>query len=131
MSRQRVAAIIIKDHKILLAQDDKADHFCMPGGGIDEGEDHAEALARELEEELGVKLKTLAHYHSFDLMNVVYLVPQTDHTYRATIEGEPACATEIRALGWFSKDDITTGKVKVPVAFYENIFSKLVEENIL
>jgi 8-oxo-dGTP diphosphatase len=131
MTRQRAAAIIIQDKKILLVRDAKADFFSMPGGSLEEGEDQVTALTRELKEELNVGVKEMKWYHSFDLMNQVYLVPQTDHAYLVEIQGEPMCSAEICELRWATQEDIVSGKVKVPVAFYENIFPKLVNEKIL
>ena len=131
MKRQRVAAIIIENKKILLVRDSKADFFSMPGGTLEENEDHNTAIARELNEEIRCSIKGMQYYHSFDLTNQTYNIPQTDHTYMVTINGKPFCSSEICELGWFTKEDITNNKVKVPPAFYQKLFPKLVDENFL
>lgn len=131
MNRQRVAAIIIRNKKILLVRDDKADWFSMPGGTLENNEDHNTALARELNEEIKVSIMDAKFYHAFDLVNQTYNVPQTDHTYMVSIDGNPTCSNEIRELGWFSKEDIANNKIKVPPAFYEKLYPKLVIENFL
>jgi len=131
MNRQRVAAIIIQNEKILLVRDEKADWFSMPGGTLENNEDHRAALARELDEEIGCSIKDSRFYCSFDLINETYNVPQTDHAYIVSIEGNPVCSSEVCELGWFSKEDISNNKVKVPPAFYEKLYPKLVEESFL
>jgi len=52
-----VAAVLIKDSRILLAQrkcDDHAGKWEFPGGKIEQGESPQQALAREMNEEFGV-----------------------------------------------------------------------------
>lgn len=131
MRRQRVAAIIIKNKKILLVRDYKADFFSMPGGTLKKDEDHSKALARELDEEIGCSIKDTKYYYSFDLINQTYNVPQTDHTYMTSVKGNPICSAEIRELGWFTKEDIESNQIKVPPAFYDILYPKLVKENFL
>jgi len=57
--RQRVAAIIIKDDKILLIRrfKDGKEYFVFPGGGIEKGESPEEVIVREAQEELGLKIE--------------------------------------------------------------------------
>ncbi len=51
----RVRAVIRKKSKILLVQHIGHNTWCLPGGGVDDGEHIVDALKRELYEELGVK----------------------------------------------------------------------------
>lgn len=55
----RVRAVIIKDNKVLLIKRTKESsvYWVVPGGGVEDGETAEEALIRECEEELGVKIK--------------------------------------------------------------------------
>lgn len=55
----RVAAVIIKDDKILLIHRIKnsQDYYVFPGGGVKEGELLEEALVREIKEELTLDIK--------------------------------------------------------------------------
>lgn len=55
----RVAAIIIKDGKILLVKRVKngEEHFVFPGGSLEEDESPEEAITREIKEELGIDIK--------------------------------------------------------------------------
>lgn len=49
----RVAAVILREGKILAMQDDRSPYRYLPGGRMRLGETAQQALARELEEELG------------------------------------------------------------------------------
>jgi len=57
--RVRVAAIIVRDNYILLAQHAKEGktYWVLPGGGVDFGETAAEALVRELKEETNLDIE--------------------------------------------------------------------------
>lgn len=71
MGKQVVAALILRDDKVLVCQ--RTRHQSMPlkwefpGGKVEPGEEAAEALRRELEEELGIdatigpKVATVCH----------------------------------------------------------------------
>ena len=52
----RVAAVIIKNNKVLLMKRTKPDviYWTIPGGEVEEGETNEQALIRESKEELGV-----------------------------------------------------------------------------
>jgi 8-oxo-dGTP pyrophosphatase MutT (NUDIX family) len=55
--RQAVRALLIDpDHRVLLVRFEfpTATRWALPGGGLERGEDHVEALHRELEEEVGL-----------------------------------------------------------------------------
>ncbi len=53
----RAAAMVIRDHKILMVQHtvDGRSYFTLPGGGIEDNETPEEAAIRELYEECGVR----------------------------------------------------------------------------
>ncbi|MFD2647282.1 NUDIX hydrolase [Devosia albogilva] len=50
----RVAAVIIADGHVLVSREDDDDYVMLPGGRVEMGEVSAPALAREIEEELGM-----------------------------------------------------------------------------
>jgi 8-oxo-dGTP pyrophosphatase MutT (NUDIX family) len=52
--RHAVRAIVFDGDKVALIKVGKHDYYMLPGGGVDEDANTKEALARELQEELGV-----------------------------------------------------------------------------
>lgn len=57
VSREAVRAIIRRDGKIALVKSEKEHYYKFPGGGIEPGESHMDALAREVREETGLQIK--------------------------------------------------------------------------
>ena len=53
-TRPSVRAIIFRDGKLALVHNGKFDYYMFPGGGIEEGESHEEAMIREVKEESGL-----------------------------------------------------------------------------
>ena len=56
--RTAVRGVIISGEKILLVKSNKGD-YKFPGGGINKGESHNEALMREVTEETGYKIESI------------------------------------------------------------------------
>jgi len=58
--------VLNRENKVFVAKriDTLSEHWQMPQGGIDPGEDPLEAAFRELEEEIGTR--NVAHIHSLD-----------------------------------------------------------------
>jgi len=76
-------------------------HFMLPGGKREPGEDDLAALARELGEELGVRLLSAAPLGVFEAPAANELGARVvSHPYRVTVEGAIACAAEIAELAW-------------------------------
>ena len=73
--RQVVAAFIVQNGKVLVCQRTKYQPMALkwefPGGKVEPGESAEEALARELDEELGIEAKIGSR------------VTRTRHTYRS------------------------------------------------
>ncbi len=54
--REAVRGIILKSRKLLMVYSRRAGDYKFPGGGIDTGETHEEALRREVREECGADM---------------------------------------------------------------------------
>ena len=104
-----VAAVIERDDRFLLtlrpAGTHLADHWEFPGGKCDPHETHAEALRRELHEELDIVAAVGALEHA-----VTHVYPGRTvelHFYRCTYVGEPKgmIGQEVR---WVPRAELTT-----------------------
>ena len=104
-------AAIFRDGKLLLLQESDTGFWELPGGRIDVGEEwlsHAEILAREIAEELGVHFKFAPRA---ELVTWFRHRP-TDHVYQFIVgrladrlSGEPALSAEHSALRWTTPAD--------------------------
>lgn len=56
MIRIVCSALITKDDKVLLVQENKVDKLGIPGGKLENGESLKQCVARELKEELGAEI---------------------------------------------------------------------------
>lgn len=90
-TRIAVRAIILHQNKLLCVRlkashtSDKGDFWCLPGGGVDEGEGLIPALEREMIEETGIKpaIGDLLYVHQFsdkDAPNLEFFFHVTNAT---------------------------------------------------
>ena len=56
--RVRAVAILIEDNQVALIERQRGEHhyFSFPGGGVDKGETDEQAVIREVDEELGLRV---------------------------------------------------------------------------
>ena len=103
-----VAAVILRDGRVLLAQRGRETHLPLhwefPGGKVEEGESPAEALRRELSEELGVETAVeepfAFNWHDYGEKRVLLLAYRT-----RILRGEPE-PIGCRDLGWYSAREV-------------------------
>lgn len=62
-----VGLLYIKNKKILMVREEDKDFFVLPGGRLEPNESEDDALKRELEEELGVKVSDYKFFDKFQL----------------------------------------------------------------
>lgn len=102
----KLAYIYIEDHRLLMSLSRGKDTWYIPGGKRDGEETDAEALIREVEEELSVRIKpeTISKYGVFEAQAHGHpegvLVRMTCFT--GEFEGELLPASEIEKLEFFS-----------------------------
>ena len=84
--RVAVRAVVVRDGRLLLLQAHGGD-VKMPGGGVEKGEGHQEALMREVQEEtgyevlrIGDRLTTVVETHP-DVLDPARLFEMTSHYY--------------------------------------------------
>lgn len=118
----RVGAVIIKDGKVLMIQNQNAPYFYSVGGRVQFDESCEEAVKREVREELGIDLEIdrplFFHQHFFDEqithehyheISVFYLMKNSDalnhiecHSVSGTGSRESAVWIDLSALDSFT-----------------------------
>ena len=106
-----VSAAVFRQGRVLIARRARAPligHFSLPGGGVEVGETLAEAIARELDEEVGVKAEIIAFNR-----HVEAIIPEGDriraHFVIASFvarwtSGNPRLSDEVDALDWIDPE---------------------------
>ncbi|MCH4886231.1 NUDIX domain-containing protein [Acidaminobacter sp. JC074] len=112
-TNDRSQCIVIREEKLLMAKHhmDGMSWYCLPGGGVEEGESPEEAALRELEEECLVKGRILMKTSTYpDPMTQGYI-----HTYYVDIKDqEPVLGEDpelkenpiLIDIRWLSLDEI-------------------------
>jgi len=103
-SRKTVKAIIKNKDWGILAIQHKVGRFILPGWGVDLGETNEVALARELEEELWVKIKSEKYLWVFKKFRIRSKKLVTSYIFEVEIEWEPKnIEPDHVALAWIKK----------------------------
>lgn len=105
----KLALLVVHDGRLLAVRSQGKTLFYAPGGKREAGETDAEALIREIDEELAVTL------HADSLQHAVTLSAQADGKpagvqvrltcYTAEFSGTPTPAAEIAELRWVGQAD--------------------------
>lgn len=107
--RTSIKALIFKKRKILLVKEWDDEWWSFPGGGIEYGEGLAEALQRELSEELGLKQEHIKSNNKVIFVGlgaVVENIPMVNLFVKAEIPvNKIKPAPDVIESGWFSYDE--------------------------
>ncbi len=110
--RLAIRALIYHEGKVLLVREKDDDWWGFPGGGVDYGEHIAEALPRELAEELGVspeEIEITDEIAHAAIGSVVNGVPRANLFYCVKVPADKIRATDdIQEFGWFAPLDISS-----------------------
>ncbi|MFC4101288.1 NUDIX hydrolase [Paenibacillus xanthanilyticus] len=105
----KIAWVKLSEGKLLGAKSFGRELYYIPGGKREPGESDAEALAREIEEELNVRIhpQTIRAYGTFEAQadGKPEGVQVRLTCYTADAEGEPKPASEIEDIVWLTYAD--------------------------
>ncbi|MCK5211719.1 NUDIX domain-containing protein [Candidatus Parcubacteria bacterium] len=128
---QKAGALIIKNKKLMIVNPHGKPFFINPGGKYETDETAEKCLRRELDEELGVKLKSCEHYKTYDITKAAHSDnPLSLELYVVTIDGAPVPSAEIATIKWMSKEDFENKKYNVAPSFYQYV-PDLVKDKLL
>ncbi|MBN1209727.1 MAG: NUDIX domain-containing protein [Myxococcaceae bacterium] len=105
----KIAWIHVVNGRILSARSKGKDTYYLPGGKREPGETDVDALSREIEEELSVRIKpeTISHFGTFEAQ--AHGKPEgvlvRMGCYMADFEGALSPASEIAELAWLTYGD--------------------------
>jgi len=127
-SINKTAWVRLEQGRVLCVRSVGKDAYYLPGGKREPGETDIEALQREIEEELSVRLKpeTISHFGTFEAQahGKAEGVKVVMACYTADFEGELRPASEIEELAWLAYEDL--GRIS---AAGRIVFEKLREMN--
>ena len=108
-----VAGMVVRDGSVLLARRgegmDLAGCWEFPGGKLEPGEGPAEALVRELDEELGIRVRPLREVGTSELVRGERRI-RLEGWLAELVDGEPE-AREHDALCWAHPDAVDTSSL--------------------
>lgn len=131
----KIAALIIKDKKVLVVKAEGKDFWSSLGGKIENNESHTECLTRELKEEVGLDLI------SAELFLEAPIVP-TDNNDGRTIKNyfylvETDCEIQLNPedqvvdIKWLSKEDFEKGDLRIGAGLNQFAIPKLIKDGLI
>lgn len=105
---ESVAWLSISDGRLLVVRTRGKDAFYLPGGKPEPGEDPVAALVREVDEELGLKLRGESLQDAFTVEDDAHGLPGQRvriRCFTGPADGQPQPRTEIEALHWVTSED--------------------------
>ncbi len=125
--RVAVKGMLVRDYKVLMVDDfagkkarERGGEWELPGGGLDFGEDMHQALVREVQEEMGLKVTWVADRpayiwtvkrHARRGMEWFYVLVVAFQIEVENLEFTPS--EECRSITFMSKDDMVANRAKI------------------
>jgi 8-oxo-dGTP diphosphatase len=122
---EKCAAIIVREHRLLVVRKRATAIFISPGGKLEAGEDCIDCLRRELLEELNVKLLEASAFGTYDRPSALESGSIRIHVWMVTISGECRAAAEIEELRWITGEEWRAG-LSIGSVFGECVIPELV-----
>jgi 8-oxo-dGTP pyrophosphatase MutT (NUDIX family) len=103
----KIALLVIRDKRVLMARNKDREFFYMPGGKRDDGETDVQCLVRECREELGIEVdpKTAHLYGVYSAFAYADKPCARLTIYQANFSGTPTPSSEVEELGWIGYED--------------------------
>jgi 8-oxo-dGTP diphosphatase len=112
-----IAGVVLERRRVLLVSKRAApDVFFLPGGKPEPGEESVATLARELDEELGVRLVESELLAVVRDEAAIERVRMELHVYLATVEAPGEPRAEIAATAWVGADGECPGELAPAIA---------------
>lgn len=141
--REAVRALLLTpDHHVLLVRFEfpAGTRWALPGGGLEPGEGHLDALRRELAEEVGLHDPDIgpAVWHRLHVIpfvngrydgqrDHVYLVPTDRFEPRPLLSADELQHEFVFELRWWHVDELTDGLPFVPASLASNLRSLIAD----
>ena len=133
MKLQTAGLITVKDNKLLLAFSKHKNAWYLPGGKLDKGESASEALIREIEEELSLRIvqEELAYYcHvSAPAFGEAAQVIMEQDCFLYDLKSPIQVSNEIGAVKYFSYHDYL--KEPIRVCGVLTVFQNLMRDHLI
>lgn len=119
-TKQRVAAVIFRKKKFLLIhrQKNAEDYYIFPGGGVEDTETQKEAVIREINEELNLRIKIARKLFEFEnLGNKEYYYLIKEFSGRMKVIGDSITNKNIKdSADWYSLEELNKINLLPPKA---------------
>ncbi|MFM2485610.1 NUDIX hydrolase [Celerinatantimonas yamalensis] len=106
---ESVAWVFSCDDKVLCVKTKGKDKYFIPGGKLEVSETNEIGLAREIQEELNIKLVPSSIHHVFSVSDMAYGLEDTElemHCYTAEFTGNLMPDSEIESMKWLDKSQL-------------------------
>lgn len=107
-----VGALIFRGQSILLVERGREPlkgYWSLPGGLVETGEHLEDAIAREVREETGLRVKPLAIFEIFERImrdaagRAEYHYVLVDYVCKVVVKGEPRAGDDVAAVRWVKR----------------------------